>query len=75
MMYHFKVEYCDTDEGLEVTFVDTGIVSANSWIEAAKKLNDYYGEENIISLDLYLLEDILFTEGIVDVLSEDFDED
>ena len=73
MMHRFEVEYYDTDE--EATFVDVGLVCADSWAEAVKKITDYYGEENLVSIDFYELDDILFTKDIVDILSEDFDED
>ena len=73
MMHRFEVEYYDTDE--EATFVDVGLVCEDSWAEAVKKITDYYGEENLVSIDFYELDDILFTKDIVDILSEDFDED
>ena len=75
MMHRFEVEYYDTDEGIEATFVDVGLVCANSWAEAVKKITDYYGEENLVNINFYELDDILFTKDIVDVLSDDFDED
>lgn len=51
MFYDMKVRYFkDYDDDRET--VDTGLVYGESLGEAADKVSDYYGEDNLISVKL-----------------------
>ncbi len=55
-MFEYVIEYYDIDKGREDT--DAGFIGANTWAEAARKISEYYGEGDIISLNLIMTEDI-----------------
>lgn len=77
MLCYFKVEFYNSEEEeeIETTFTDTGFISANSLDEAVKKVTDYYGEENVISIKIYGYDDVLFTEDIIDIIYDNSKED
>lgn len=47
-MYYYKVKYFDDVKYKDV--VATGAMPARSYSEAVKRILEYYGEENIITL-------------------------
>lgn len=69
-MFEYVVEYYDIDKGREST--DIGFVSASTWTEAARKISEYYGAGDTISLNLSMIEDIYsFEENDVEWDFED----
>lgn len=50
MFYNIKVRYFNDYDDRET--VDTGLVYGESLGEAADKVSDYYGEDNLISVKL-----------------------
>lgn len=72
-MFEYVIDYYDIDNGNEAT--DSGFVSASTWAEAARKISEYYGEGDTISLNLTMIEDIFsFEENDVEWDFEDIDE-
>lgn len=72
-MFEYVIEYYDLDTGNEAT--DAGFVSASTWAEAARKISEYYGEGNTVSLNLSMTEDIYsFEENDVEWDFESFDD-
>lgn len=72
-MFEYVIDYYDIENCKEVT--DAGFVSASLWAEAARKISEYYGVGNIISLNLTMIEDIYsFEENDVEWDFEDIDE-
>ena len=72
-MFEYVVEYYNIDICREVT--DAGFVSASTWAEAARKISEYYGAGNTISLNLSMVEDIYsFEENDVEWDFEYFDD-
>lgn len=67
MIYIYKIMYVDEMDDYE-TKTDCGVVSANSYGEAADKIVDFYGKDNFCSFeDLYASEEILTVEEINDL--------
>lgn len=62
-MFRYKVSFIGKNSYTENT--ESGIVAASSYEDGAKKLADYYGEENIIALGLYELCDKVLTENVI----------
>ena len=72
-MFEYVIEYYDVDNCEDAT--DAGFVSASTWAEAAQKLSDYYGEKQVISLNLTMNEDIYsFEDNDVEWDYEYFDD-
>ena len=49
MLYSYKIRYYDEDKNEVIT--NTGIVTANSYAEAADRVVKYYGESCFICFD------------------------
>lgn len=50
MFYDMKVRYFNDCDDRDT--VDTGLVYGESLVEAADKVSKYYGEDNLISVEL-----------------------
>lgn len=50
MLFRYKVISCEPSE--EMTFRDAGIVFAKTLAKATKRLAEYFGEDNIIKLQI-----------------------
>ena len=65
-MFQYSVYFWDEDEGKERTV--KGIVSVDTYGDAADRLVDYYGADNVISMELMELEDVLETDELKEVV-------
>lgn len=68
-MYYYLVEYWDSD--LQKVVTQSGMTSGETYGAAANKVDEFYGLENIISIKLIELEDILGEEEILDMLNHE----
>jgi len=50
MLFRYKIISCEPSE--EMTFRDAGIVCAKNLAKATKRLAEYFGEDNIIKLQI-----------------------
>ena len=62
-MFRFNVSWWDETEKCE----EKGIVHGTDYGDAANRLVNYFGRANIISLELYELNDILIDEEVADI--------
>ena len=63
-MFYYDVEFYEEAE----TKREKGIVSGSSFLEATKKLEDFYGKDNLVSIEnLYELEDPLPKVDVLEV--------
>ena len=67
-MYHYFVEFWDEID--LKTNTEDGLVGAPDWGTAAKEVSEYYGVDDIISMQLTFLENVLSA----DVVHENFKE-
>ena len=63
-MFYYKVQYWDED--ICEPQDENGLVAASNYGDAALKVIDYYGHENIVSLTLIEWEDILSREEVTE---------
>ena len=68
-MYYYLVEYWDSDSQKVVT--ESGMTSGETYGAAADKVVELYDLENIISIELTKLEDILYEEEILDMFNHE----
>lgn len=61
-MFHYKVKFLDTLGMIEEE--EEGLTDSSDYVAAAKRLSAYYGNDEIISLELTALEDVLTDEDI-----------
>ena len=61
-MYRYEVTYWNSE--ISDPEFEKGIVAATDYGDAANKVVDYYGQENIIDIKLYILEYLLTDEDI-----------
>jgi len=66
-MFRFTVDFID--EGFPRT--ERGILTQTSYGDAANRLVEYYGKENIISISLYETEEVLIDDEILEMINED----
>ena len=64
-MYYYLVEYWDSDSQKVVT--ESGMTSGETYGAAADKVVELYDLENIISIELTKLEDILYEEEHIEL--------
>lgn len=68
-MFFFKISFWDEDSAHSKVIKTQGLVVAENFSGAVLRITEYYGEDNIISIDsLYELEDIIDN---IKVLRED----
>ena len=65
MMFRYEINYWDEYDNKQES--NKGIISAENYGIAANKIVDYYGEENIIDIKLYPLEEILTDDDLKDM--------
>lgn len=65
----YKVEFYDPDEYR--SRVERGIVGAVDYNDMMKKLHDYYGEGNVVTVSFYDLYDLMCDEDIRETLDSD----
>ena len=77
MLFHFKIKFV-TEDGDLFTNVDRfgnvteeGIVGCNSYGEAAEKVVDYVGRDNVIEISLYECDNPLCYDEIKDMMQEE----
>ena len=63
-MYHYKVKFEDKIDFKMRT--EKGIVAANCYAEAMKRVARFFGEEEIISVELYKLVDVMTNSELED---------
>lgn len=64
-MFFFTIRYFYEDETGSGPRIESGILHANTYGQAADRVVEYYGEKNIISFDaLYKVEDIITEEEV-----------
>ncbi len=68
-MYYYLVEYWDSDSQEVVT--ESGMTSGNAYGAAADKVVELYGSENIVSVKLTELENILYEEEILEMFKNE----
>lgn len=68
-MFRYTVEYHDESNGWKLVS-ESGIVGATSYGAAADRVVEYFGKENIFSVSLYELEDVLCDEEIRETIDE-----
>ena len=66
-MFFYKIHFFDEEKpGIQI---DSGLVSADSYGEAADKVVDFYGEKQFASFErLYLCEDVIVSEELKEML-------
>ena len=67
-MFKYKVEYWDTDAKKKTT--DIGLVGPKNWGKACKEVCEYYGESEIISIELTPYENVLYAEEIIEEMED-----
>lgn len=67
-MFKYKVRYWDEDSGKRQT--EIGLVGANKWGKACKRLQEYYGEGNVFAIELTPYEDVLYAEEIIEDMQD-----
>ena len=64
MMFRFIVTFWD--DGDSAVMTEKGFVAGENYGEAANRLVEYYGEENIVDINLCALDNILTDEEVAD---------
>ena len=64
-MFRYEINYWDEYDNRQES--DKGIISAENYGIAANKIVNFYGEENIIDIKLYPLEEILTDDDLKDI--------
>lgn len=67
-MFRYRVLFFDESDGIKEG-MESGIVGAADYGAAAARIASYYGEE-LISMELEALEDVLCVDEILSVLEE-----
>lgn len=67
-MYHYWVRFWDEVERNIDT--DEGLMGSDSYANAATKLLEFYGKQNVYSIKLEEWEDILVKEDVIEGLTE-----
>ena len=67
-MFRYTVEYHDEITGELST--SSGIVAASTYGAAADRLVEYHGLEYIVSVSIYMMDDVLCDEELRDMLDE-----
>ena len=70
-MYYYKIHFFEEDKaGIQI---DSGLVSANSYGEAADKVVEFYGEKGFSSFEqLYKCEEVLIADELKDMWEHKF---
>ena len=67
-MYRYTVKFIDEIDYNEST--DIGLVAAESYGSAADKVVDFYGRDNVFSVELTEYEDIICKDELMDDILE-----
>lgn len=67
-MFRYKVNYWDKDANRVVT--DIGLVGTSKWGKACKKIREYYGEDEVNSIELTPYEDVLYAEEVIEEMED-----
>ena len=68
-MFRFTVDFYDEETHGPNT--DKGIVGTSTYGAAADRLVEYYGKENIVSISLYEIEEVVIDDEILEMIDED----
>ena len=67
-MFCYKVNFWDNFDGINKDI--TGLISAADYGEAANKIINYYGKENVIQMKLRAVSSVLEQDEITPLLEE-----
>lgn len=71
MIIKYECRFIDKDKDYEIV-TEEGIVGASSYPEAMTTISKYYGDDNIMGLELDAFEDPILKEDISDELFDQY---
>ena len=71
-MFRYKVRYNDELENYTIK-TESGIVVAANYSEAADRVVEFYGRDNIVVLGLYEIDQVIAEPEIRDMFNENLD--
>lgn len=67
-MFKYKVQFWDKNENKVVT--EIGLTGAKKWGKACKAILEYYGEDEVNSIELTPYEDVVYAEAVIEDMQD-----
>lgn len=67
-MFHYTVDFWDDE--IKESQQETGIVGATTYSEAAQRISDYYGADNIVTISMTQWEDLITTDDLIQEIAK-----
>lgn len=69
-MFHYYVSFFGEEMDKDPLVKESGIVKGNSYVEAMEMISRWFGEDHIVSVELYELDEVLSYDDLEEMIHE-----